>query len=72
MTDKITTLIDDEPTIKTKKCGHWIHGHCGVDDYIKCSECFREVVQNIVTLEGDLPEDVFNLCPFCGARMKVE
>ena len=52
--------------------GHWIYGECGNDKYIKCSFCRKIIVNNIVTLEGDIAETAFVLCPYCGARLKKE
>lgn len=49
--------------------GHWVKGHCGVDEYIKCSVCRTRIVNTIVSLEGDVAEDYFDLCPKCGARI---
>lgn len=56
---------DVEPVIY----GHWIYGECGNDKYIKCSFCRKIIVNNIVTLEGDIAETAFVLCPYCGAKM---
>lgn len=66
--------IDEQPTIEAEPAvhGHWIKGHCGVDEYIKCSVCRTRIVNTIVSLEGDAAEDYFDLCPKCGARMDGE
>lgn len=64
-------VLNTCPTIEAApiKHGHWIKGHCGVDEYIKCSVCRTRIVNTIVSLEGDAAEDYFDLCPKCGARM---
>ena len=63
-------LIDETPTADVKPViyGHWIYGECGNDKYIKCSFCRKIIVNNIVTLEGDIAETAFVLCPYCGAK----
>lgn len=64
-------VIGDEPTadVEPVRHGHWIHGVCGIDKYIKCSFCGKSIVNNIVTLEGDDAETAFVICPRCGAKM---
>ena len=63
--------IENAPTadVEPVRHGHWIHGECGNDKYIKCSFCRKKIVNNIVTLEGDIAETAFVLCPYCGTRM---
>ena len=72
--DEVSSCIAgliNAPTVEaqTVKHGRWIKGHCGVDEYIKCSVCRTRIVNTIVSLEGDAAEDYFDLCPKCGARM---
>lgn len=64
-------LIDEQPTadVQPVKHGRWVKGHCGVNEYIKCSVCRTRIVNTIVSLEGDAAEDYFDLCPKCGARL---
>ncbi len=59
----------DLPDAELVKHGHWVKGHCGADEYIKCSACTVKIVNNIASLEGEVAEDYFDLCPKCGARM---
>ncbi len=54
------------------KYGHWVHGVCGANEYIKCSICRKIIVNNIVTLEGDNAETAFALCPYCGTKMDCD
>jgi hypothetical protein len=69
--NKAERAISEMPTadVQPVKHGHWVKGHCGVDEYIKCSVCRTRIVNTIVSLEGDAAEDYFDLCPKCGARM---
>lgn len=60
--------VDAEPV----KHGRWIIGQCGKDKYIKCSVCKARIVDTIVSLEGDISQDYFVICPRCGARMDLK
>ena len=66
--------IDEAPTIEVEpvKHGRWIIGQCGKDKYIKCSVCKARIVDTIVSLEGDISQDYFVICPRCGARMDLK
>lgn len=70
---KIYTMLCDAPTIEAElvKRGRWIIGQCGKDKYIKCFVCKARIVDTIVSLEGDISQDYFVICPRCGARMDL-
>lgn len=69
--NKAERAISEMPAadVQPVKHGHWVKGHCGVNEYIKCSVCRARIVNTIASLEGDAAEDYFDLCPKCGARM---
>ena len=62
--ERIVNLIARQPTIEAKpvKRGKWFH--INNDGFIYCSECNNEAYW-----DTDYGQQLFDYCPYCGAKM---
>lgn len=64
--DGVLNLLEEQPTIKPVKHGHWIHGSSSENIRVTCSECGYKV-----NYFWDSWQDA-KYCPNCGAKMGTE
>ena len=67
--DEIAIAVENAPTIEAEpvRRGRWIHDGYDLqhgNDWIHCSECGKRGI--------NVPADLTNYCPNCGAKMDVE
>ena len=66
--DEIAIAVENAPTIEAEpvRRGRWIHDGYDLqhgNDWIHCSECGKRGI--------NVPADLTNYCPNCGAKMNV-
>lgn len=69
-TDRLKTWINEVPSedVQPVRHGHWIEETIDDDNYVYCSECHDEYIEEDLRL-GSWVKQYFKYCPNCGASM---